>query len=196
LVFLVLEGFSGTGKTTIAKELERRGWLRIPESAHSVPDAVPLAERADTMADFSLLGATMMNCSTISAARARRDIVSEGYFLSDLAYAWIRYDMKMSDAFPAMLAICRDLLGHESLRPDLYTVLRAKPDAVAERQRRKSARDRNLSGAFRMRYYPALTGLHHRLGEDRVETVRTDGDPRLALVLTLKALKKWKLVRP
>jgi len=60
MAFIVLEGFSGTGKTSLAMGLERRGWLRLQESAHAVPKDVPVAERADTAADFSLLGATMV----------------------------------------------------------------------------------------------------------------------------------------
>src|SRR5713226_8782971 len=66
MAFIVLEGFSGTGKTSLASGLERQGWLRLQESAHAVPKDVPVADRADTPADFSLLGATMVYSSIIS----------------------------------------------------------------------------------------------------------------------------------
>ncbi len=66
MAFVVLEGFSGTGKTTLAKGLESMGWVRLQESAHAVPRDVPVADRADTAADFSLLGATLIYSSIIS----------------------------------------------------------------------------------------------------------------------------------
>ena len=87
MTFIVLEGFSGTGKTSLALGLEKRGWVRLQESAHAVPRDVPVADRADTAADFSLLGATMTYSSVVSKLRGTRKIVSEGYLLSDLAYA-------------------------------------------------------------------------------------------------------------
>ena len=145
MVFVVLEGFSGTGKTTLAKGLEARGWVRFQESAHAVPREVPVADRADTSADYSLLGATMMYSSMISSLRGTRNVVSEGYLLSDLAYARIRYDLGKSRAFPVMLETCRNLLKETSLRPDLYIVLYAGSDTIDLRQRLKDERERNLT---------------------------------------------------
>src|SRR5579863_7351068 len=143
LPFVVLEGFSGTGKTSLAIGLEKMGWLRLAESAHVVPTDVPVADRADTPADFSLLGATMVYSSIISKKRQSRNIVSEGYLLSDLAYARVRYDLGKSKAFPAMLEVCRKILGDETLRPDLYILLDAGADTIGNRQQKKDDREKN-----------------------------------------------------
>ena len=185
-----MEGFSGTGKTTLARELERRGWTRLPESAHMISSSIPVAERAGTFADFSLLGATMANCGIIASERNRRAIVSEGYLLSDLAYARVRLELKKSGAFPPMLEFCRKLLARRTLRPDLYVVLEAGEDALGSRQKRKSARDRNDSASFRSMYYRALSGVHKELGETKVVHVMTDRDPSATLDEVLRILKR------
>ncbi len=194
MVFIVLEGFSGTGKTTLARGLERRGWLRLAESAHAVPSEVPVADRADTFADYSLLGATMTYASLIARHREGRNVVSEGYLLSDLAYARIRYDLGKSEAFPAMLALCKTILSDHLMRPDLYILLKARTETISERQTRKNEREQNLDEFFRNRYYSAITEIHERLGEDRLETVYTDSDLDATLAAILSLLRRNQLV--
>ena len=194
MAFIVLEGFSGTGKTTLAMGLERNNWLRLQESAHAVPKEVPLADRADTAADFSLLGATMVYCSVISRLRQAKNIVSEGYLLSDLAYAKIRYELKKSEAYPAMVAICRRVLEEPALRPDLYILLKAGADTLDLRQRSKGERERNQEDAFRQRYYTALAEIHAELGEGRIEEVETDSDSEASLRSIFEAVKRSRVV--
>ena len=181
MTFIVLEGFSGTGKTTLAKILERRGWLRLPESAHAVSSEVPLADRADTFSDYSLVGATMQYCSVIARSRRKTDIVAEGYFLSDLAYAMTRYDLGKSEAFPHLLKMVREILREEVLRPDLYLLLIANSRTIRRRQETKNEREKNVSLFFRKRYYTAIEYLHRELGQSNLETVSTDSDMRKTL---------------
>jgi len=190
LAFVALEGFSGTGKTTLALGLEKLGWMRLAESAHVVSRVVPVAERADTAADYSLLGATMAYCSVISQLRRERRIVSEGYLLSDLAYARIRYDLGKSGAYPAMLDLCRTVLRQESLRPDLYILLEAKPGTIQARQHEKDDRERNITEQFRTRYYTALAEIHSELGEANVERLYSDSDPGVTLDAVVSLLKR------
>jgi deoxyadenosine/deoxycytidine kinase len=195
LVFLVLEGFSGTGKTTLAKGLEAKGWLRLQESAHAVPSEVPVADRADTQADFSLLGATMTYTSIVSRMRPNRDIVAEGYLLSDLAYARIRYDLNKSTAFPSMLELCREIFKEPSIVPDLYIILVANEETIDSRQARKDERERNLTEFFRTRYYSALSEIHDSLGQKNIEKVFSDGDSKVTLDQILGVLGRRELVR-
>jgi thymidylate kinase len=171
-----LEGFSGTGKTTLAKTLEDDGWLRLTESAHAVPSQVPVAERANTYADYSLFGAAMQCCSIISSNRSRMNIVAEGYFISDLAYARIRYTLNLSDAFPELLKIAITLLHDKMLRPDLFVLLTADPRVIEERQEMKTERDRNMTKFFRTEYYNAIEDLHKQLGLENIERVTTDSE--------------------
>ena len=194
MAFIVLEGFSGTGKTSLATGLERQGWLRLQESAHAVPRDVPVADRADTAADFSLLGATMVYSSLISKLRGTRNIVSEGYLLSDLAYAKIRYELKKSDAYPSMVSICRQMLKEPSLRPDLYILLRAGTDVIDLRQKSKDERERNVTEFFRTRYYTALAEIHQELGEEKTEEVETDSDPEATLRTILGVLQRHRVI--
>jgi thymidylate kinase len=195
LAFIVLEGFSGTGKTTLAMGLERSGWLRLQESAHAVPREVPLADRADTAADFSLLGATMMYSSIIAKFRHTRNIVSEGYLLSDLAYAKIRFELKMSDAYPAMFSMCKRVLEEQSMKPDLYILLRAGKETINLRQRSKEERERNVTEFFRSRYYTALAEIHEELKEDSIEEVETDSDSEVTLRSVLEAAGRRRVMQ-
>jgi len=194
LVFVVLEGFSATGKTSLAMGLEKMGWLRLQESAHAVPKEVPVAERADTAADFSLLGATMMYSSLITKLRGKRDIVSEGYLLGDLAYAKIRFELKKSDAYPSMLSMCRRILEEPAMRPDLYLLLKAGPQTIDLRQKYKDERERNIDEFFRTRYYTALAEIHAELGEGSSEVVETDTDLEVTLQKIVEILGSHKVM--
>ena len=196
MAFIVLEGFSGTGKTSLALGLERRGWLRLQESAHAVPRDVPVAERADTAADFSLLGATMTYSSIISKLRGTRNVVSEGYLLGDLAYAKIRYELKKSDAYPAMVTMVKRILEEPSMRPDLYILLKAGKETIDTRQRSKGERERNVTEFFRTRYYTALAEIHAELNEGKVEAVETDTDPEVTLQAILGVLGRHRVITP
>ncbi|MBI3858934.1 MAG: hypothetical protein HY296_01645 [Thaumarchaeota archaeon] len=193
MAFLVLEGFSGSGKTTLAKRLQKRGWMRLQESAHILPQDVPVADRGDTYSDFSLLGATLAYSSTISRSRGRRNLVSEGYLPSDLAYAKIRYELKKSLAYPAMMTICKSVLADPTMRPDLYVLLTAGHGTLSGRQAEKENRDRNPSMFFRERYYTALREIHQELGETEQEEVRTDSDPDIATESILEKLSHRKM---
>ena len=194
MVFIVLEGFSATGKTSLAILLEKRGWLRLQESAHAVPRDIPVADRADTAADFSLLGATMMYSSIITKLRDTKKIVSEGYLPGDLAYAKIRYELKKSDAYPAMMTMVKRVLQEPAMRPDFYLVLKAGPETIGMRQLSKDEREKNVTEFFRNRYYTALAEIHRELGEEQPEPVETDGDPELTLQEILKILARRRVV--
>ncbi|MDG6920173.1 MAG: hypothetical protein JRN44_00240 [Nitrososphaerota archaeon] len=176
MMFVAFEGFSGTGKTSLAMRMEEMGWLRLQESAHAVDRRVPVADRADTAADFSLLGATMGYASIISSQREKRNIVSEGYLISDLAYAKIRFELGKSAAYPLMLSMVKGILSEPRLRPDLYILLKAGDETINSRQLKKDDRERNPTEFFRTRYYTALAEIHAELGEDALEKVETDSD--------------------
>jgi len=193
---VALEGFSGTGKTTLAKAMEGNGWLRLKESAHAVPKEVPVADRADTFADYSLVGATMVYSSLISTLRRRMNIVSEGYLLSDLAYAKIRYELKKSTAYPVMMALCKEILADPVMRPDLYIILRAGTETIDSRQRRKNTRERNVTEFFRTRYYSALSEIHDELRQGNTAQIDTDGDMEATLEKILTALRSKSLLGP
>jgi thymidylate kinase len=193
MAFIVLEGFSGTGKTSLAMELERQGWLRLQESAHAVSREVPVAERADTTADFSLLGATMTYSSLINRFRPTRNIVSEGYLLADLAYAKIRYELKRSNAYPAMLRMVRRILEEPTMRPDLYLLLKAGPGTIDARQKGKDDRERNVTEFFKTRYYTALAEIHRELKEEQIEEVETDSAIETTLGVILETLDRRKV---
>ena len=190
MTFIVLEGFSGTGKTTLAKTLERRGWLRLPESAHAVSSEIPVGERADTFSDYSLVGATMQYASIIARSRRDRDIVAEGYFLSDLAYALIRYDLRKSAAFPHLLEMVRSVLREGVLQPDLYLLLRAHSATIRRRQEEKNEREKNVSKFFRERYYTAIEYIHGELRQGKLEIVNTDSDAEKTLARIIVKLRR------
>jgi len=177
LTFLVLEGFSGTGKTALARLFERDGWLRIPESAHLVPEHVPLADRANTLADYALVGAVLSAAYRIAQERTARNIVAEGYLLSDLAYFKVRETLGTSTAFIPIRALVHEVLRDARLVPDLYAVLRISPVELHRRQARKAHRDRLQNQYFAEKYYEFLAELHHEFGDPpQVEVSANAGD--------------------
>ncbi len=194
MTFIVLEGYSGTGKTSLAMGLERRGWLRLQESAHAVPKDIPVAERADTAADFSLLGATMMYSSLISKLRRTRNIVSEGYLIGDLTYAKIRYELKMSDAYPDMVTMVKRVLREQYMRPDLYILLKAGPEVINKRQQTKNERERNLTEFWRTRYYSANAEIHRELKEENIAVVETESDTDVSLGKIFEAIESSRVM--
>ncbi|MCL5672946.1 MAG: hypothetical protein JRM79_03360 [Nitrososphaerota archaeon] len=194
MTFVALEGFSGTGKTSLAVRMEGMGWLRLQESAHAVSRDVPVADRADTAADYSLLGATMTYSSIIASQRQARNIVSEGYLTSDLAYAKIRMELGKSTAYPRMLSMVKAMLSEPTLRPDLYIRLKAGNETINTRQLGKDDREKNLTEFFRTRYYTALEEIHLELDEMTVETVETDSDVDATLKVVVAVLEKRRVV--
>jgi len=194
MAFIVLEGFSGTGKTSLAIGLERHGWLRLQESAHAVPRDVPVADRADTASDFSLLGATMMYSSVISKLRGTRNIVSEGYLLGDLAYAKIRYELKKSDAYNAMVSMVRRILEEPALRPDLYILLKAGHETIDRRQSIKDEREKNVTEFFRTRFFAVLSEIHGEMQVNNVEELETDSDVEVSLHEIFRILTRRRVI--
>ena len=167
----------------------------MAESAHVVSSQVPLAERGDTFSDYSLVGATMQYCSVIARSRREREIVTEGYLLSDLAYALIRYELKRSSAFPHLVGIVRRILSDRELQPDVYFILRARSSTITRRQEEKSEREKNMSEFFRKRYYTALEYLHRELDQGNFEVVNTDGIVEETLTKVMTKLGTRGLVR-
>lgn len=165
MVFIVLEGYSGTGKTSLAKMLERDGWLRITESAHSLPPDIPVADRADTYSDYALLGQVLTSTPRIRRLRSRRRLVAEGYFLSDLAYFKIRQTLGLSSAFPRIYRLVSEIMKDQNLAPDLYILLEADSGEIGRRQERKRARDRNESTYFFEKYYEFIKEFHKALNQ-------------------------------
>ncbi|MDG6908832.1 MAG: hypothetical protein JRM74_02450 [Nitrososphaerota archaeon] len=194
MTFVALEGFSGTGKTSLAVRMEEMGWLRLQESAHAVNSDIPVADRADTAADYSLLGATMTYSSIISKQRWKRNIVSEGYLISDLAYAKIRMELGKSAAYPKMFTMVKGILSEPALRPDLYILLKAADETISSRQLVKNEREKNLTEFFRTRYYTALSEIHQELGEGEVEIVKTESDIDATLKDIVGIIEKRKVV--
>jgi thymidylate kinase len=196
LTFIVLEGFSGTGKTTLASKLEEKGWVRLTESAHSLPREIPVADRANTFADYSLVGATMQYSYPIYSARGSRHIVAEGYFISDLTYAMIRNKLKKSTAFEPLFKLVGTMLKEKQLQPDLYFLLKARANTIKSRQAEKGDRERNISRYFRLEYYRVIAKLHEKLQESNVEMVETDSDPDDTLGVIRSLVRKHGFAWP
>lgn len=137
----------------------------------------------------------MVYSSLISKFRGERNIVSEGYLLSDLAYARIRYELKKSTAFPAMMSLCKKILSEPPMKPDLYIILLAGAETIGRRQRNKNKRERNVTEFFRTRYYSALDEIHDELKESNIERLETDGDPSLTLGRILEVVRAKNLTR-
>ena len=136
----------------------------------------------------------MTYSSIIASQRQARNIVSEGYLTSDLAYAKIRMELGKSTAYPRMLSMVKAMLSEPTLRPDLYIRLKAGNETINTRQLGKDDREKNLTEFFRTRYYTALEEIHLELDEMTVETVETDSDVDATLKVVVAVLEKRRVV--
>lgn len=174
MVFVAIEGFSGSGKTTICKYLTKLGWTVIQESASLVPKYVSLADRANTYSDYSLIGSVLMYSFLISRKRKGK-LVADGYLLSDLAYSKLRYEKGLSKAYPNLEYFLINVLKDKVLRPDAYFVLKPSFRTIIKRQKLKNQREKNVNRYFMKRYYEVLFSYHETLGDKNVYLVGTDG---------------------
>lgn len=193
LTFLVLEGFSGTGKTSLADLFERDGWLRITESAHMIPQEIPVAEKANTYSDYALIGQVLTATYRIAEARGAKRIVAEGYFLSDLAYFKIRHALKLSQAYPILYTLTRSLLQDSRLRPDLYILLRADEDEIIKRQAHKVIRDRLQNRYFMTKYYEFIREFHQEFDQPNYVEVNSNSNDRQTYERIQEALQVHNL---
>ena len=193
MAFIVLEGFSGTGKTSLAKMLERDGWVRITESAHSLPADIPLADRADTYSDYALLGQVLTFAPRIKRLRTKSKVVAEGYFLSDLAYFKIRQTLGLSTAFPAIYTFVSNVMEDSALVPDHYILLHAESSEIRRRQARKRARDRNESSYFFEKYYEFIEEFHRALNQQNYTIVASHPNRRETYLEIRRVLMQNKL---
>ena len=174
MAFVVLEGFSGTGKTTIANMFEKKNWLHITESAHAIANEIPVADRGNVYSDYSLIGATLRTSGIIAGNRRKRNIVSEGYFISDLAYAMIRQKQGLSEAASEFFPIVGHVIKKKKLQPDLYVLLTASDRSILKRQKLKSDRDRLTNKFFRDNFNTIIMDLHQLFGHKNIVIVSTD----------------------
>lgn len=194
MAFIVLEGFSGTGKTTIANMFEKKNWLHITESAHAIAQEIPVADRGDVYSDYSLIGATLRNSGIIAGNRRKRNIVGEGYFVSDLAYAMIRQRRGLSEAASEFFPIVHNVIKKKRLQPDLYVLLTASDRSILRRQRLKSDRDRLTNRFFMDNFNTIIMDLHQLFGHKNVVAVSNDKG-REATFRNIREIMKKRRVR-
>jgi hypothetical protein len=120
------------------------------------------------------VGEVLSAAYEIAHQRAARDIIVEGYFLSDLAYFKVRQTLGTSTAFAPIRALVQEVLRDARLVPDLYAVLRIAPTELTRRQERKAARDRLENQYFAARYYEFLYELHREFGHSAHVDVSSD----------------------
>lgn len=75
-------------------------------------------------------------------------MISEGYLLSYLAYAKIRFELKKSTAYPAMLALSRDVFAMTEVRLDLYYPSGGKIRHISKQKGGGRIRRQKLGGYF------------------------------------------------
>jgi thymidylate kinase len=135
--FLVLEGLPGSGKTTIGRMLMSQGWTYFPEIATVLgKDKIPIGDRGTTLTDFMIFNEEIRRITEIEKLISNgKDVVVDGYFPTDLSFAYARYKRRQSTCYPTLLSYYINALAQGSiLKPDLYIFMEIPPAISVERQ--------------------------------------------------------------
>ncbi len=177
-LFIVLEGLPGCGKTTVGVELEKDGWVFLRECATLLGEkGVPIGDRGVTSSDFLIVAEEFKRIREIrDTQRSGKNLVTDGYFTTDLSFAYARYMLKRSKSYPACLNMYLEALAAGTIpRPDLYVWFDIAMDAATERQEDRSQDEMTTFNRQMFRYVRKHFQFMHDVYEPDVQVLHVDG---------------------
>jgi thymidylate kinase len=199
-IFIVLEGLPGCGKTTVGTALQNDGWVFLQECATLLAEkGVPIGDRGVTSSDFLIVAEELKRIREIrEIQRAGKNLAADGYFTTDLSFAYARYMLKRSKSYPACLNMYLEALSTGTLaRPDLYVWFDVPMDTATERQEDRYQDDLTTFNRQMFRYVKKHFQFMHEIYEPDVPVLRVDGrkpvdeTKKTILAETSNLLVKW-----
>jgi len=199
-IFIVLEGLPGCGKTTVGTSLEKDGWVFLKECATLLGEkGVPIGDRGVTSSDFLIVAEEFKRTKEVrDLQRSGKNVAADGYFTTDLSFAYARYMLKRSKSYPACLNMYLEALAAGTIpRPDLYVWFDVPMDTATERQEDRYQDDMTTFNRQMMKYVRRHFQFMHEIYESDVQVLKVDAkksvdeSKKAILAETSNMLVRW-----
>lgn len=175
--FLVLEGLPGAGKTTVGEFLSAHGWKFYPEVATTLAmKGVPVGDMGNSRTDLLIFSEEMRRASIFKKDLASgRKVVADGYFPTDLAFAYARFLAGSSNCYPQCLrrylnAVHEDMIPF----PDMYVHFKLPIGLSRKRQSMRGTKNLTTMKRFLLENVREHLYFIHRTIESSVRVVEID----------------------
>lgn len=176
-ILVVLEGLPGSGKTSVGRLMSSYGWKFYPEVATTLAEkGLPVGDAGTTETDLQIFKEEIRRVREIGADLAKGfDVVLDGYFPTDLSFAYSRSQQGKSSCYVSLLekylqATRRGLL----LKPDLYIYLDINTDVSVSRQQERHAPHLKTIDKKTLADVERHMRFMHEIFENDVPLVRVD----------------------
>lgn len=174
---LVLEGLPGAGKTTAGQSLVAHGWKFYPEVATTLAmKGVPVGDKGNTRTDQLIFSEEMRRVSNFKKDLAGGlRVVADGYFPTDLAFAYARFLSRTSNSYPECLRrYLNAAYEGKILLPDMYLHFKIPIGLSQKRQGRRGRKNLTTMRKRLLENVQEHLAFIHKAIEPSVPTVEID----------------------
>jgi dTMP kinase len=126
-MFIALEGIGGCGKTTLAKNLAKKGFTITQEPYLSLTKEVVAGTKNDEARELAFYVDRLYHLEKVIIPNLETGVITDRYKYSQIAYAYARYSG--GEMYEKVERLNQDLL-----EPDLVLFLDIKPEDALQRK--------------------------------------------------------------